>query len=334
MDEGLAALAMWLFGNPDYISGFNNAPDNDLTDWSGTWADYIQTYLWTLYFFEQYGGHPSIFAVVNEAENSIAGYDQVLDDFGYTEDVTDVFADWAVANFLDDITLEDGRFGYTGDDLPPFNVMGTYSTYPVTNVYKTVKHWATDYYRFQNFEFFETLLLSFDGNDSNDFAVWGLAIYGSDTTEVLRMTLDGSTQAGTLEIPGLTDPADQVILVVASVSSTGGMDYIFSAGDIQGIEVETPAAQMLSIHATPNPFRTTVTLHLNWTGISDDPTVDIFDINGRLIRQLSTEAISEGRAIVIWNGCMEDGNPASPGIYFARGGSGSADSVTNLLLLP
>ena len=190
VDEGLAELAMWFYGNPDNIAGFNSAPDNDLTIWDGNWSDYIQTYLWTLYFFEQYGGHPSIYAVVHEAANSIAGYEQVLDDFGYTEEVADVFADWTVANFLDDITLEDGRFGYIGDDLPPFNVMGTYSTYPVENIYKTVKHWATDYYRFQDFTTFENLHLAFDGNDSNSFAVWGLALYGDDTIEVLRMTLE------------------------------------------------------------------------------------------------------------------------------------------------
>ncbi|MCK5116528.1 MAG: hypothetical protein KAR44_07990 [Candidatus Aegiribacteria sp.] len=334
VDEGLAELAMWFYGNPDNISGFNSAPDNDLTIWDGNWSDYIQTYLWTLYFFEQYGGHPSIYAAVHEAGNSIAGYEQVLDDFGYTEDVADVFADWTVANFLDDISLEDGRYGYIGDDLPPFNVMGTYSTYPVSNVSRTVKHWATDYYRFQTFSGFQNLQLSFDGNDTNNFAVWGLALYDNDTTEVLRMVLNETTQAGTLEITGLADPDDQVILVVASVSSTGSMDYIFSAGDSQGIELETPAAQTLSIQATPNPFTSAVTLQLNWSGISGAPAVDIFDINGRLVRRLSAEENSESSAMVTWNGCLEDGNPAAPGIYFARGLAGSASSVTNLLLLP
>ncbi len=334
VDEGLAELAMWFYGNPDYIAGFNSQPDNDLTDWGGAWSDYIQTYLWTLYFFEQYGGHPSIYAAVHEAANSIAGYEQVLDDFGYTEEVADVFADWTVANFLDDITLEDGRFGYIGDDLPPFNVMGTYSTYPVENIYKTVKHWATDYYRFQDFTTFENLHLSFDGNDSNSFAVWGLALYGDDTTEILRMTLEESTQSGTLEVTGLIDPADQVILVVASVSSAGGMDYIFSAGDGLGIEHEVSSPHTLQLLASPNPFSSAVTLQLKWSGTSEEPSVDIFDINGRLIRSLSAEAITEGNAIVIWNGCLEDGNPAAPGIYFARGLAGSADSVANILLLP
>lgn len=333
-DEGLAELAMWFYGNPDHIAGFNSNPDNDLTVWDGTWSDYIQTYLWTLYFFEQYGGHDAIFALVHEPANSIAGYEEVLDDFGYPENFADVFADWSVANFLDDVTLEDGRFGYLGDDLPPFNVAGTYSTYPVSNVSKTVNHWATDYYRFQDLTEFDNLLLSFDGNDYNSFAVWGLALYGNGTTEVLRMPLEGSTQTGALYISGLSDPDDQIILVVASVSSTGGSNYIFSADGSQGTEPEAFTPQTLQLRATPNPFTSAVTLQLNWSGISGDPTVDIFDINGRLVRRLSTSVSSEGEAMMIWNGCLEDGNPATPGIYFARCLVGSANSVTNLLLLP
>ena len=334
VDEGLAELAMWLYGNPDYISGFNHNPDNDLTVWDANWSDYIQTYLWTLYFFEQYGGHDAVFALVHETANSIAGYEEVLDDFGYPEDFADVFADWTVANFLDDPTLEDGRFGYQGDELPPFNVAGTYSTYPVSNITKTVNYWATDYYRFQDLTDFDNLLLSFDGNDSNSFAVWGLALYGNGTTEVLRMTLEGSTQTGTLEVTGLTDPDDQVILVVACISSTGGHDYMFSAGDIEGIEHEASAPHTLQLQASPNPFTSTVTLQLNWSGISGDPTVDIFDINGRLVRRLGAAANSEDGAMMIWNGCLEDGNPAAPGIYFASCRIGSANSVMNLLLLP
>jgi hypothetical protein len=334
VDEGLAELAMWFYGNPDNIAGFNSQPDNDLTIWDGNWSDYIQTYLWTLYFFERYGGHTSIYALVHETANSIAGYEAVLDDFGYSEEVADVFADWTVANFLDDITLEDGRFGYIGDDLPPFNVAGTYSTYPVSNINKTVNDWATDYYRFQDLTGFDNLLLSFDGSDTNRFAVWGLALYGNDTTDVHRMVLDEGTQTGELYIAGLADPADQIILVVASVSSTGGHDYTFSANGSQGIEPEASSPQTLQILASPNPFSSAVTLQLNWNGISDNPAVDIFDINGRLIRRLSAEANSEGNATVVWNGCMEDGNPAAPGIYFARGLMGSASSVTNLLLLP
>ena len=337
VDEGFAELAMWLYGNPDYISMFNSNPDNNLTEWNGTWADYIKTYLWSLYFYEQYGGHPAIYAVVHEPLNSISGYNAVLEDFGYSEDCADVFADWAVANFLDDITIEDGRFGYEGDDLPAFNVSGTYSTYPVSDIYKTVNHWAADYYRFQDFDGFQTLLLSFDGNDSNAYAVWALAQYGNGSTEVLRMTLEEASQTGELNVMGLTDPNDVVILVVASTSSTGGTGYYFSGFANQGIEDDVVIIPpVLQLQAMPNPFSTAVTLQLNFDGISmiENPEIEIYDIHGRMVNRLSATSTSENEATLVWNGNLADGHPATPGLYYARTGAGSTQSVVKLLYLP
>jgi len=336
VDEGLAELAMWFFGNPDNISSFNNNPDNNLTVWEGTWADYIKTYLWTLYFYERYGGHPSIYAVVHEPANSIAGYNEVLGDFGYTEVFEDVFADWTVANFLDDTSLVDGRYGYVGEDLPPFNTAGTYSTYPVSDIFRTVNHWGTDYYRFQDFTGFETLALTFDGSDNNVFAVWGIALYESSTTDVQRMVLDGSSQTGALYIPGLTDPDDEVILVVASTSSSGGSGYYFSAYDSQGIEPESPSPSGLSLSASPNPFSGFVDLQLGWSGDigSSYVTIEIFDILGRLVHTLDCEVSGGSGATMVWDGRLADDNPASAGIYYARARIGSENSVASLLLVP
>jgi hypothetical protein len=336
VDEGLAELAMWFYGRPDVISGFNSNPDNPLTQWDGTWADYIKTYLWSLYFFERYGGHETIYAALHEPANSILGYENVLDDFGYQENFADVFADWTVANFLDDPTLEDGRFGYVGDDLPQFNVMGTYSTYPVGDQVRTVQHWATDYYRFRNMDGFEALELGFDGSDNNVFAVWGLAIYADATTEVHRMIVDGGTQSGSLTISGLDHPDDEVILVVASISNLGTPSYVFNAapaasdvpdvadGALGSGEVRPGAVRM---SGSPNPFRNETVLTLAWEGeIPEVPRVDIYDVQGRLVRTLAVREGARGsgtatdptRVTLVWDGRDVSGHLVAPGTYYAR----------------
>jgi hypothetical protein len=334
VDEGMAELAMWFYGAPDNISSFNSNPDNSLIVWNGDWADYIKTYLWSLYFYEQYGGQPSVYAVVQEPANSIQGYENVLDNLGYSQNFEDVFADWTVANYLDDTTIEDGRFGYAGDDLPVFALSGTYSTYPVTNVSKTVNHWAADYYRFTGLGSYGNILLSFDGDDTNNFKVWGLAIHADGTTQVHYMPIDDATQTGALWLSGLTDPADQVVLVVGGASSTGGTGYYFSASASAGVESDPgapPAAIALGV--SPNPFMSSVSLQLQWSGESaaGGPTVEIYDLQGRLVTSLSVEAGAGNQADLVWDGTDAEGLDSPSGVYLARAIYGLDVSTSRLV---
>ncbi len=334
VDEGMAEMGMWLYGAPDNISSFNSNPDNSLTSWTGAWADYIKTYLWSLYFYERYGGLQSLYDVVHEPANSVQGYDNVLDDHGYAADFDDVFADWTVANYLDDTTIEDGRFGYEGDELPAFAVAATYSTYPVTDVYKTVNHWAADYYRFQSLGSLGAVELQFDGADDNSFAVWGLTLFADGTTEVDRMTLDEGTQAGYLILGGFSDPDDKVILVVGSASGTGGTGYYFSALQAMGIEPgEGAGPSMSGLHASPNPFFSTIEIRIDWTEAAAVPEVEIFDLGGRLVRRLDSPEASAGQVFFEWNGCRTDGSPAPAGVYLARASSGGSSASVPLMLL-
>ena len=331
VNEGLSELAMWFYGHADNVSSFPSNPDNNLTTWEGVWADYIKTYLWTLYFFEQYGGHPSVYALVHEPMNSMAGYDAVLDQFGYTENTEDIFADWAVANFLDDTTIEDGRFGYIGEELPNFYGQ-QYSSYPV-EISSAVNHWAADYHRLKE-PSFSDMEITFDGVDANSFAVRALLIHESATTEVLDMTIDESTQTGTLEVNNLSS-TDEVVLVVASVSSSGGPTYSFIAGDVLGI---SGAEDYTALAVTPaqNPFSSSVALQVNWNAVANtsDVTVDIFDIQGRMVNSLTVNSETPGSAVVNWNGEQGTGTAVTSGIYYARVIAGSESCTVKLVMLP
>jgi len=331
VNEGLSELAMWFYGNPDNISSFNSNPDNDLTVWDGAWADYIQTYLWTLYFFEQYGGNPAVYALVHEPANSMAGYDIILDQFGYSQSTQDVFTDWTVANFLDDTSIADGQYGYTGDDLPVF-YSTAYSSYPVEAT-KSVHHWAADYYRFQSIPF-SGMILAFDGADDNQYGVNALVLHSAAAAEVLPMSLDQSTQSGTLTVNGLSSE-DEVILAVASVSSTGGPTYQFSAGDATGITGGSGELTDLTLVPSVNPFNSTVTMQLGWSGNpgSVSPSVNVFDTQGRLVYTSSADIVSAGSAVVQWNGTLSDGSAACSGIYYARAEAGTEQCTAKLVLI-
>ena len=158
---------MWLFGHPDSISSFNTNPDDSLTDWGGNWADYIQTYLWTLYAYEQFGGQGTIWNLVHNAANGMSGYLSTLTGQGYSVTMEDIFGEWSVANYLDDLTgVPVGQFGYAGDSTADHSCLFgpiTATLNPDHNRAAT-QNWATDYIRLANFG--GTPIIDFNGDDS------------------------------------------------------------------------------------------------------------------------------------------------------------------------
>ena len=58
-------------------------------------------------------------AVVASDANSTESFDEVLESKGSGLTFDDVFADWVIANYLDDPKLDDGRYGYERDEVQP-----------------------------------------------------------------------------------------------------------------------------------------------------------------------------------------------------------------------
>jgi hypothetical protein len=329
VDEGLAELAMWLYGNPDTISQFNAQPDRNLTVFNGNWYDYIKSYLFTLYFFERYGGLASVKDLVADPLNGIAGYEQTLDDFAYAENFEDVFSDWVVANFLDDTSIGDGRFGYAGETLPAFNPFVTISVYPAGPSSQAVQHWGADYARYINGT---ALHMTFDGSDNNKYAVRAMLLDDSNATQVVDMSLNAS-QAGTLPLPQLGATHDEAVVVYASIQTPGTNAYTYGAG-VGLVDVpagagrgEGPVVRVLgSVSARP-VFALSIPPGAGVAG-----HLEIHDVGGRLVRRLWESTDAAGGHEVAWDGRNAEGSAAAPGTYFVRLTAG-AQSVTSRVTL-
>lgn len=124
MNEGFADLAMFL--NNFSIGGSDMAyvanPDIQLNDWPTTpenrSAHYGGAFLFLAYFLDRFGEQATQMLVADEA-NGMASIDQVLAALGVTDPETgaavgadDVFADWAIASYLQDESVGDGRYTY------------------------------------------------------------------------------------------------------------------------------------------------------------------------------------------------------------------------------
>jgi len=153
LNEGFSELAMYLndfdTGGSDWL--FAMEPDTQLNSWpegpGAAGANYGAGYLFTSYFLGRFGPEATQ-ALVAHPENSFASVEAVLEELGTGLTYVDLFADWIVANLLDDPHLAGGRYGYEDIDPPPFDdaIETTHrkSDYPVSET-STVHQHGTDY---------------------------------------------------------------------------------------------------------------------------------------------------------------------------------------------
>jgi len=247
VNEGCAELAMWLFGSPDAISDFNTNPDNDLTKWNGDWADYIKTYLWTLFLYDQYGergGNNLIHNIVASPYVSIAGVDSAFAATGIAERFEEVLDHWVLANVINDTTYLGGKYGYHGVTVPRFGNAGWHISYPVSRS-NSLDRWAGEFLLFQRGR---NLQLGFDGNDAANFHLFMVA---KDTVghRLILDTIDlDSVQAGSISVPSSDTGYQSVWLVPASHYPSGRTSYSYSAS-ATGIAEEDSKPEIRS----PNP---------------------------------------------------------------------------------
>jgi hypothetical protein len=305
VDEGLAELAMWLFGNPDNISAFNSNPDNSLTNWGGNWADYIQTYLWTLYMYEQFGGQPFIWDISHHPYNGMSGYQQVLIDRGFTIPVEAVFANWTVANYLDDTALASGQYGYEGEDLPAFYPWRTHTSLPASGS-SSLQNWAGEYARLTNMD--APAVFTFNGADTRDFAVNLIALDPSLPTLVQPLPLD-QLNDGTLTFTAAAG-YDETIICVANVHSTSSGVYLYNVEAAISPVPASSGAQVV-LDCRPNPFNPVTAFSFS-IPTAGHTRLLVHDLQGRLVSVLHEGVLPAGRHHVTWNA---QGVPS--GLYFA-----------------
>jgi immune inhibitor A len=147
VNEGFSELASYLNGYAvrGIDHAFSRTPDTQLTSWpvspGQTSASYGASFLFAAYFLERFGDQ-AVREVVSHQANGTAGFEAILAEQGLTFE--DVFADWLIANYLDDSELADGRYGYRDLAVGPAYLDQIHTDYPVQRA-ATVHQYGADY---------------------------------------------------------------------------------------------------------------------------------------------------------------------------------------------
>lgn len=154
VNEGMADVAIEVNGfgalTASHTSDYANTPEDQLTHWDGELYDYGNAYSFFSYFLEHYGpaddpatpfkeNYALAEQITKVERDGLAGVDDVLTAnphksglAGTYQDDTaeDVYLNRAVANVLNDRSLEDGQYGYGQLSAFAVNPHGAFDTYP------------------------------------------------------------------------------------------------------------------------------------------------------------------------------------------------------------
>jgi len=140
--------------------------------------------------------------------------------------------------------------------------------------------------------------------DSNGVILWDLSLEGYELDSSPAIGSDGTLYIGTHISSLFTQHERNLIAIKDVVSGTGELD----ANVNKGFEL---------LPNYPNPFnpQTEITFQLPQ---SEFVTLNVFDVTGRLIRNLIKTRLSSGTHKITWDGMSKSGNPVGSGIYFYR----------------
>ncbi len=162
LDEGFSMFTELHLGYPYNSVGFAHsflaAPNTQLNTWpenDTTLPHYGASLLFVTYFYERFGldalrqlsAHPA---------NGLASVDAVLAELG-GPDADTLFADWALANALQDASLADGRYGYSLLTLSSAPSAQIVPAYPFEQAVSGANQYATTYFLLTGLDGFSAL---------------------------------------------------------------------------------------------------------------------------------------------------------------------------------
>lgn len=203
LNEGLSELSVYVagYGISDFSPYYLASPGSQLNNWpqNDRGRIYGGGFLFSLYFLERYGIDAVKMLVADDA-NGMDSVQNTLTAINALDPLTDkavtgqdFYADWSIANYMNDTSVGDGRYGYQDEAaarLPHASITANYNVPQISLVDQSIEQWSTHYYRLEGGSTEQTLTLTFDGNDtvplfpisaySGDYAFWSNRVNQGD----------------------------------------------------------------------------------------------------------------------------------------------------------
>ena len=127
LNEAMSQIAFYVndFGHAPQILAFIKNADTQIDEFNNGLDDYGSVYLFVYYLLTKHIGSletaaPILKEIVASKDRGLASVEAVLHKNGINVNLEEVIADWLIANFVNDPTLANGKYGY--DNTLPMKV--------------------------------------------------------------------------------------------------------------------------------------------------------------------------------------------------------------------
>ncbi|MCZ6679713.1 MAG: hypothetical protein O7E52_20985 [Candidatus Poribacteria bacterium] len=302
VNEGCSDYAIFICGYSvqGHVGPFERNPWISLVYWpNGTQsqlAHYGAAYLWMLYLHEHYGGPETIVEIVKNRANGIAGVESALLSRGIGRTFSGIYADWKVANYLDDTEFANGQYGYQNERLT-LRSDGGHRSYPASAENRLLDSYAANYITFFAGGGNSELNIAFESDRRQPYDVKAVEFRGEQPAAVRDMLLT-ETGKGNLRVPNFGSAVEKVILIpsVQPQRESQGRSlssYAYSAR--RGGKVE------FSISILPNPvhqrYWDIIAVPSDSIGVSA-PRITVREGAAPIVSKLPMKAIQDGAIYV------------------------------------
>jgi hypothetical protein len=169
----------------------------------------------------------------------------------------------------------------------------------------------------------DTVIADIDGDGRQDLVLTSLNTSGIG---VLAGTVNGLLTTSQYYGGGV----DPTCLVVAQLNADGrpdiaiacrysnGVTLLFQNAAAAAVESAPPQTALASLHpSVPNPFRSSTTIQFSLTH-RERARLELYSVDGRLVRRLLDQQFSAGQHQVGWDGRDESGRDVPSGTYIYR----------------
>lgn len=244
--------------------------------------------------YEHYGKESFLRLLLHDQANGITSVRNTLKTLGYKQSFEETFEEFVVANFIDDNTYLNGKYGYfhyNFKTLPNlFRILQPHDTIPVSTVIGDVRPYSAKYITFTSTTFMP-IMIHFNGADNSKFRL-SFILYNSKTnsTHAVNSFIPDSSNDFDYIVDSLGSAFyDQVIMAVinvdSSLSETQTATFNYSASKHNSTSDLTVKP---SVNVNPNPATDFIMLNLNhFSGNSD---LSIYNLLGNEIHHQSVNA--------------------------------------------